>query len=95
MFLNDAEHSDDPAAQEIAFYVPGTSVDKAEGVPPTPPPTEEDVAETYTGPNWTKDALKAEIERRNAEYDEEFQMSTEGSKADLVARLVEDDLTTE
>lgn len=54
------------------------------------------VEESQVGdkPNYdslTKEQLVAEIERRNKEYGPEYQMATSGTKADLIARLVEDD----
>lgn len=136
VFLNDAEHTDDPEAARVAAYIPGTSVDQAEGVPPTPggdplvvnggggvegvpvfgsdprnviegeafdagvgtmhvEVEEQEEAETYTGEQWTKAALVAEIERRNAEYGEEYQLAVSGGKKELAARLVDDDNTPE
>jgi len=135
VFQNDAEFTDDAEARRIALYIPGTSIDHAEGVLPTEGgdplvnngggvaegmpkfaergdqaldgesfdsglgalahETDEEPAtvDKYSGSEWTKDALLAEITRRNEGYSEDYQLATSGGKKELIARLVEDDNT--
>jgi hypothetical protein len=45
--------------------------------------------------DMSKAELKAEIEKRNAGYDEEYQLSVSGNKDELISRLEEDDATEE
>lgn len=94
VFANDAKFSNDPEAIRRALYIPGTSVDKAEGVPETPDgPLDDDGESEDNYETWTHDALQEEIRRRNAEddRDEEDHLAVSGNKAELIARLREDD----
>lgn len=50
---------------------------------------EPEAADPYKGVSAAK--LKAEIEKRNADREDDAKLSTEGDRADLVAVLVADD----
>lgn len=124
VFRNDARFADQPSAEALAMasYVPGTGIDRAEGVPATPggdprvvmgggevgEPDEDDeddegpraASEVVDNPlagggdnyeTWTKKQLRQEIESRNEERAEDDQLPVGGDKADLVARLRQDD----
>lgn len=99
VFANDAQFSDDPEAIQRALYIPGTAVDKPEGVPETPnEPFDDGAEDAETEDNyetWNHDKLQEEIRRRNSEYAEEFQMAVSGTKKELIARLREDDASDE
>lgn len=45
----------------------------------------------YEDRKWTRDLLAAEIERRNEGRDDEYKMSSSGTKAQLIERLRADD----
>lgn len=52
-------------------------------------------ADDYSGEEWTKEALKDEIDRRNAAMDDEDNyLSKSGNKDDLRQRLVDDDVNS-
>jgi len=96
VFNNDAQFTNDPEARARALYIPGTAIDKAEGVLDTPPADAAPDGETEDNyETWTHDKLQEEIRSRNATYEEEFQMPVSGTKAELVARLREDDESDE
>jgi hypothetical protein len=48
-------------------------------------------SEDYSGEEWSHDALKAEIDKRNEGREDDDHISKGGSSDDLRARLVEDD----
>ena len=114
VFANDAEHTGDPEAVAFANYVPGTSIDRADGVPPTPggdplvvmgggtvegaveleesdeddEDDEEPSGESEDNyESWDKAALKEELANR--------ELATSGNKAEMIARLREDDEDTD
>lgn len=113
VFQNDAEFVGDPESVRVANYIPGTSIDRAEGVPPTPNgdsrvvmgggevEVDEDGDELEDTPDsaahlgetednydtWDKAGLRAELENR--------ELPTSGNKAELIARLREDDESDE
>lgn len=55
--------------------------------------TGQDPERRYEDPSWTKERLVAEIEKRNEErrQDDLPELSTRGTKAELVERLMQDD----
>lgn len=103
VFANDAKFSDDPEALARALYIPGTAIDQAEGVPETPNEPFDDDGDGDDGDDadgdnydtWSKDELKSEIDNRNEDRDEDDQMAVSGTKAELIARLREDDQVEE
>jgi hypothetical protein len=55
-------------------------------------PFTDDADEDYSGKEWSKDALKEEVERRNSEMDDEDNhLAVSGTKDELRERLVADD----
>lgn len=103
VFANDAKFAGSGAVP----YIPGFSTDRADGVPADPrsvPPgerggvdllevseSEEDDETEDNYDTWTHDALQEEIRKRNEDRDAEDRIGVSGNKAELIARLREDD----